>query len=41
VIRSVKAHPGVFIGGMVTYAVVAHWLIPKYGSGMKSKATGK
>jgi len=35
-IRSVKAHPGVFIGGMVTYAVVVHWVLPMYrGRGAK------
>lgn len=36
-IRSVKAHPGVFIGGMVTYAVITHFLLPKFGAGAMSK----
>lgn len=31
-LRAVKAHPGVFIGGMVTYAVLAHFVIPRYGN---------
>ena len=39
-IRAVKAHPGVFIGGAVTYAFITHFLIPRYGhmaGGMKGK----
>jgi hypothetical protein len=36
-IKSVKAHPGVFIGGMITYAVIAHFVIPKYGTSLKAK----
>ncbi len=28
-IRSVKAHPGVFIGGMVTYALLTHLVLPE------------
>jgi len=30
-IRAVKQHPGVFVGGMITYALITHVLIPKYG----------
>jgi hypothetical protein len=36
-LRAVKAHPGVFIGGMVTYAIVTHVLVPKYGKGVSAK----
>jgi hypothetical protein len=39
-LRAVKAHPGVFIGGMVTYAVVAHWLLPRYGGAVSGRMGG-
>lgn len=39
-IRAVKAHPGVFIGGAVTYAVIVHFLVPKYGKSVKGKMSG-
>jgi len=36
-IRAVKAHPGVFIGGAITYAVFAHWVAPKFLPGVNKK----
>jgi len=40
-IRSVRAHPGVFIGGMVTYAVLAHWLLPRFAPSVAQKLPAK
>jgi len=37
-IRAVKAHPGVFVGGMLTYAVITHFIIPRYGHMASGKA---
>jgi hypothetical protein len=37
-IRAVKAHPGVFIGGAITYAVLVHFVMPKAKA---SGVTGK
>ena len=40
-LRAVKAHPGVFIGGMITYAVVVHFIVPRAPmvSGARSKSS--
>lgn len=35
-LKAVKAHPGVFIGGAVTYAFVAHFILPRYGHKLKA-----
>jgi len=41
-LKSVKAHPGVFIAGAVTYAFVAHFILPKYGhTVMQKMPTGR
>lgn len=34
--KAIKAHPGVFIGGAVTYAIITHVILPRYGHKMKS-----
>lgn len=39
--RAVKAHPGVFIGGMVTYAVLAHFVFPRYGGAITGRGASK
>jgi len=36
-LRAVKAHPGVFIGGMVTYAVAVHWIIPRFAPALSGR----
>lgn len=36
-LRAVRAHPGVFIGGMVTYAVLAHFVLPRYGGAITGR----
>jgi hypothetical protein len=36
-LRAIKAHPGVFIGGAITYALITHVIMPRYGSTMKAK----
>lgn len=40
-IRNIRQHPGVFIGGMVTYAIVAHWVLPKFGGQLTAKAQAR
>lgn len=41
-IRAVKQHPGVFIGGGITFLIVEHFLRhTKQGSGLTAKAGGK
>lgn len=41
-IRAVKQHPGVFIGGGITFLLVEHFLRhTKQGTGMTSKASSK
>ena len=40
-IRAVKAHPGVFIGGGITFLLVEHFLRhTSKGGAITSKATG-
>jgi hypothetical protein len=39
--KAVKAHPGVFVGGMITYAVLAHWVLPKYAPAVSAKLPTK
>jgi len=39
-IRSVRAHPGVFIGGGITFLLVEHWLMHRGGVGQVKRVSG-